>query len=185
MTNLERIKTAGNLSDTDFDLLSSRLVHVRLKKGEHFLRPADVNTNLGFIESGLAMYYRVLHGEEIPVDFATEGSWISYLKSFNSQTPSDLGIKVLENSMLYSISRSSFEELLVLQPKFLALKNYYIEQSLTDIAQHSANLATLDARQRYYTFMSEKPHLINRVPQYYIAAYLGIKPQSLSRIRKK
>jgi hypothetical protein len=67
----------------------------------------------------------------------------------------------------------------------LALKTYYVEQSLMDKAQHSANLATLDARDRYYKFMREKPHLINRIPQYYIAAYLGIKPQSLSRIRKE
>jgi hypothetical protein len=52
-------------------------------------------------------------------------------------------------------------------------------------AQHSADLAMLNGKDRYYKFMKEKPHLINRIPQYYIAAYLGIKPQSLSRIRKE
>jgi len=52
-------------------------------------------------------------------------------------------------------------------------------------ARHGADLAMLSGKQRYYKFMQEKPHLINRIPQYYIAAYLGIKPQSLSRIRKE
>jgi ribosomal protein L10 len=52
-------------------------------------------------------------------------------------------------------------------------------------AQHSADLAMLSGKERYYKFVKEKPHLINRIPQYYIASYLGIKPQSLSRIRKE
>ena len=182
---LQNIKAAGNLSDDDFALLTSKLEVVSLKKGDHFLEIGKINTCLGFIENGLAMYYRIVNEEEVPVDFGVEGDWASYLKSFNSQVPSDLGIKMLEDSKLHCLSFSSLNELFQIQPKFLALKTYYVEQSLMDMAQHSANLATLDARSRYYKFMDEKPHLINRVPQYYIAAYLGIKPQSLSRIRKE
>jgi len=182
---LERIKTAGNLSDADFALLVSKLETKTVKRGEHFLEIGKVNTSLGYIEKGLAMYYRVVDGEEIPVDFGIEGDWASYLKSFNDQSPSDLGIRMLEDSTVHCLSFASLGELFQLQPKFMALKTYYVERSLMDMAQHSANLATLDARDRYYKFMREKPDLINRVPQYYIAAYLGIKPQSLSRIRKE
>lgn len=182
---LEKIKAAGNLSDADFALLTSKLETKVLKKGDHFLEIGRINTSLGFIEKGLAMYYRMVDGEEIPVDFGMEGDWLSYLKSFNDQSPSDMGIKMLEDSTLHGLSFVSLGELFQVQPKFMALKTYYVERSLMDMAQHSANLATLDARARYYKFMQEKPHLINRVPQYYIAAYLGIKPQSLSRIRKE
>jgi CRP/FNR family transcriptional regulator, anaerobic regulatory protein len=181
---LEKIKTAGDLSDADFALLTSRLERRTLKKGEHFLEIGKVNTNIGFIEKGLAMYYRIVRDEEVPVDFAIEGNWLSYLKSFNDQIPADLAIKMLEDSIIHCISFSSLQELFNEHPKFLALKSYYVEQSMMDMAQHGADLATLDARERYYKFMKEKPQLINRVPQYYIAAYLGIKPQSLSRIRK-
>jgi CRP-like cAMP-binding protein len=91
---------------------------------------------------------------------------------------------MLEDSTIHCISFSNLQQLFNKHPKFLALKTYYVEQSMMDMAQHSADLAMLDARERYYKFMKEKPQLINRVPQYYIAAYLGIKPQSLSRIRK-
>jgi CRP-like cAMP-binding protein len=182
---LEKIKIAGNLSDDDFILLTSKLESQALKKGEHFLEIGKINTSLGYIEKGLAMYYRIIDGEEIPVDFGMEGDWLSYLKSFNDQSPSDLGIKMLEDGTIHCLSFTSLGELFQVQPKFMALKTYYVERSLMDMAQHSANLATLDARDRYYKFMNEKPQLINRVPQYYIAAYLGIKPQSLSRIRKE
>jgi len=182
---LEKIKAVGNLSNEDFTLLTSKLESKTLKKGEHFLEIGKVNTSLGYIEKGLAMYYRVVDDEEIPVDFGIEGDWVSYLKSFNTQEASDLGIKMLEDSSLYYLSFTSLGELFQMQPKFMALKTYYVERSLMDMAQHSANLATLDARDRYYKFMREKPHLINRLPQYYIASYLGIQPQSLSRIRKE
>ena len=181
---LDQIKIVGKLSDTEFELLTSRFELKTLKKGEHFLEIGKVNTQIGYIEKGLAMYYRIINDDEIPVDFGIEGNWASYLKSFNNQSPADLGIKMLEDSILHCVTYSSLEELFAAHPKFIALKTYYVEQSMMDMAQHSADLATLDARERYYKFMREKPQLINRVPQYYIAAYLGIKPQSLSRIRK-
>ena len=181
---LDQIKIAGKLSDADFEMLKSRFEPRALKKGDHFLQIGKVNTSLGFIEKGLAMYYRIINDEEVPVDFAIEGSWASYLKSFNEQSPADLGIKMLEDSKLQCISFSNLQQLFIEHPKFIALKTYYVEQSMMDMAQHSADLATLDARERYYKFMREKPQLINRVSQYHIAAYLGIKPQSLSRIRK-
>ena len=67
----------------------------------------------------------------------------------------------------------------------MALRSHYTELSLISNARHSADLAILNASQRYAKFRCERPDLINRVPQYAIAAYLGIKPQSLSRIRKE
>lgn len=181
---LETLKAAGNLTENDFTLLMSKLSVVTYRKNEHFLEIGKVNTTMGFVEHGLAMYYRMVDGVEIPVDFGVEGNWVSYLKSFNSQTPADLGIKMLEESKLHCISFNDLEQLFRAHPKFLALKSYYVERSMMDLAQHSADLATLDAKDRYYKFMQERPDLINRVPQYFIAAYLGIKPQSLSRIRK-
>jgi hypothetical protein len=77
------------------------------------------------------------------------------------------------------------QKLFEAQPKFMVLKDFYTETSFMSYARHGADLAMLSGKQRYYKFMQEKPHLINRIPQYYIAAYLGIKPQSLSRIRKE
>jgi CRP-like cAMP-binding protein len=106
------------------------------------------------------------------------------LSSFTNKTPADINIKALEDTRLLRLSAENFEKVYQFQPKFLLLKNYYTESSFRNHTKHTADLAMLNAKQRYYKFMQEKPELINRVPQYYIAAYLGIKPQSLSRIRK-
>lgn len=179
------MKEVGNLSDADFELLTSRMEVVNLKKGEYFLEEGKINRSVAYVEKGLAMYYRVVNAEVIPVDFGLENDWLSYLSSFNNQSISDINIKMLEDSTLHCISFTSLQEIFTIQPRLIALKNYYVERSFMDVALHSANLAMFDARERYYKFMREKPHLIERVPQYYIAAYLGIKPQSLSRIRKE
>jgi hypothetical protein len=131
------------------------------------------------------MHYKIHDGVEIPCDFLPENEWVTYIKSFMHRIPSDMNIKALEDTQLLRLSYNNMQELFRLQPKFMALKNYYTELSFIQTAQHSADLSMLSARERYYKFMKEKPDLINRVPQYYIAAYLGIKPQSLSRIRKE
>lgn len=181
---LEQIKIAGNLSDADFTLLTSRFEKKTLTKNEHFLKAGEVNQQLGFLEKGLAMYYKIINNTEIPLDFGVEGDWISDIRSFNEQTPTDINIKMLEPASVYCISAASLTEIFTLRPQLQALKTHYVEKSMKDLAAHNADLIALDARQRYYKFMDERPDLINRVPQYYIAAYLGIKPQSLSRIRK-
>ena len=130
------------------------------------------------------MHYKMHDGIEIPIDFTPAGAWLSYLASFANRTPADVGLKALEDKRVLKLSATKMQELFQWQPKFMALKNFYTELAFMSNAQHSADLAMLDGKQRYYKFMNEKPDLVNRVPQYLIAAYLGIKPQSLSRLRK-
>ena len=182
---IESLRQVDQFTDTEIDLFKSKLVTIRLSKGEHFLEEGQVNNHIGFIEKGLAMHYQMIGGNEVARDFTIENNWLTYLKSFTNQSVSDMGIKALEDTDLICLTHSGLAELFVAQPKFIAVKNFYIEKSFVDIVQHNANLAMLDAKQRYYKLMKEKPEIISRVSQYYIASYLGIKPQSLSRIRKE
>lgn len=187
MTNplIASLKAVDNFSQEDIDLFSSRISKLSLKKGEDFLKEGQVCKHIAFVEKGLAMHYQTIDGEEAARDFTAEGGWVTYIKSFSTQSISDMGIRVLEDTDLQCLSYHTLLELFELQPKFVAVRNFYMEKSYFDIVQHSTNLATLDAKNRYYKMMKEKPDIINRVPQYYIASYLGIKPQSLSRIRKE
>lgn len=181
---IEEMKLIEHFSDADIDLLIGTMEDFYIEKGAHFLLEGQISHHLGYIKSGLMMHYINHDGLEIPCDFTGENQWLAYLKSFTGRTASDMSIKALENTSLLRISYNDWQRILQLQPKFMSLKNYYLELSFISNTSHSADLATLTARQRYYKFMREKPDLVNRVPQYYIAAYLGIKPQSLSRIRK-
>ena len=181
---LTKIKSIGDFSEEEIYLLFSSFNELFIEKGEYFLKEGQISNHFAYLKSGLTMHCKTHEGIEIPFDFTSENQWLAYLKSFNDRTPSDMGIKALEDTSMLTLSITNMQQLLNVQPRFMYLKNYYIELSFVSYTQHSADLAMLDAKQRYYKFMREKPDLIHRVPQYYIAAYLGIKPQSLSRIRK-
>jgi CRP-like cAMP-binding protein len=182
---IAEIKTVGDFSASDLNLFISLLDRAVLAKGDHFLRIGQVSYHVAYIDSGLAMHYQLYDGVEIPIEFTRENQWLAYLKSFTNQTPAEVGLKILEDTVLFRLSAQNMQELFQRQPKFMAMKNHYTELSLMAMATHGTDLVTLTAKERYYKFMKEKPGLVNRIPQYYIAAYLGIKPQSLSRIRKE
>jgi CRP-like cAMP-binding protein len=131
------------------------------------------------------MHYSSHDGVEIPCNFSIEGDWMGSLKSFTSGSPTEIAIKALEDSWIQEISAENLQELFLSSPRWLMFKNHLVQLVFFNITQHNTDLATLDAKERYYKFMRENPGLINRVPQYYVAAYLGITPQSLSRIRKE
>ncbi len=179
------IKKIDTFSDEDIDLFFGYMTEDFMAKGDHFLKFGEVSHYVAYITSGLAMHYKMYDGIEIPIDFTQQGEWLAYLKSFTNGSPADTAIKALEDTRILALSATKMQELFQLQPKFMALKNFYTELSFMNTAQHTADLAMLDGKQRYYKFMQEKADLLNRVPQYYIAAYLGIKPQSLSRLRKE
>lgn len=182
---ISKIQLVDKFSNEDIDLIAGYLTEDSIAKNEHFLNFGEISRHVAFIGTGLAMHYRLYDGMEIPIDFTPEGEWLAYLTSFSQGTPSDMGIKALEDMRILRLSATNMQLLFQAQPKFIALKSFYTEVSFMSNARHGADLAMLNGKERYNKFMSEKPGLINRIPQYYIAAYLGIKPQSLSRIRKQ
>ena len=181
---LAEIKKIADLSDEDLIFFKNSLEKEFIPKGEHFLKEGQICKHLGIVTEGLLMYYKIIDGEEIPADFSIENEWVSYLKSLSSGSPSDMAIKALEDTHLYTLSVEKMSELFSIQPKFMSLRNYYTEISFIKNTEHTVKFTAMNAKQRYYKLMEERAELINRVPQYYIAAYLGIKPQSLSRLRK-
>lgn len=182
---ITQIKKLGHFSEEDMTLFTSLFKEHFMAKGEHFLTAGQVSKHLGYIKSGLVMHYKIMDGTEIPADFTLEDEWVAYMKSFGTGTPSDMYVKAIEDTQLWLLSKTAMEQLFEAQPKFMALKSYYIELSFVKNTEHASNLATLNAKQRYEKFVQERPELVRRVPQYYIAPYLGIKPQSLSRLRKQ
>jgi len=182
---VNEIKSIGNFSKEDIELFFSFLEESFIAKGDHFLSEGQISHYVAYITSGLTMHYEVHDGVEIPRAFRIENQWIGALKNFGNREPADSAIKALEDTWLLRISATNLQKAFQLQPKLIALKDHYTELSFIKNMQHGSDLAMLNAKQRYYKFMRESPDVINRVPQYYIAAYLGIKPQSLSRLRKE
>ena len=181
---IHELKKIEDFPQEELDNLCGCLVKKFIAKGEHFLNPGQISRHIAFIDSGLLMHYSLRDGIEIPCNFSVEGDWTGSLRSFESGLPTEIAIRALEDTWLREISAEQIQKLFRLSPRWLQFKNHLVQQVFFNITQHNADLTGLSAKERYYKFMQEKPELFNRIPQYYIAAYLGITPQSLSRIRK-
>jgi len=153
------------------------------KKKEYFLREGQYCKSVGFVEKGNFIYYQIVNGEEKICDFAFENDWVTHYKSLLGSIPSEINIKALENSELYLLNLNKMEELSETLPKVNLIRSTLAEQYFTKSTQRATNFTNLDAKGRYQALLEEIPFIHQRVPQYYIASYLGIKPQSLSRIR--
>lgn len=180
----KELQSQFHFSKTMLDDIQSHFQLKTLKKGEFILKEGQICLHTSYVTKGMVMYYQLHDGEIIPCDFAHEGIWVNYIKSFSTGTPADMFIVALEEVEIYQLSKSDLEQLFAKYPQLLQLQNYYTQKSFVENTQHAFNLAKLTAKERYIALLKDRPEWIQRVPQYYIAAYLGIKPQSLSRIRK-
>lgn len=166
--------------------LCEQLVTIRtFKKGEMILREGMVCNNVSFINYGSVRMYFVIDGKEKITSFCNELNYISDYRSFLTREPSRIYLQALEATELVD---TSYEGLQLLYDKVpeanklgrLIAERLFIEMS--DGADTEKN-ETIDVR--YRKIMDEHPWLMQRVPQYMIASYLGITPEALSRVKAR
>jgi CRP-like cAMP-binding protein len=156
-----------------------------LKKGEHILKEGEICTFIAFMESGLVVYYNISEsGEEQICDFALENQWISQYKSMITNTGSPISIKTIESTTIHKISYQDLIDIAQQIPSFEKIIKQTIDKLLLQMLDRTNDFQNLRAEERYEKFVNENFELTQRVPQYYLASFLGIAPQSLSRIRK-
>ncbi len=158
---------------------------IELKKGEFLISAGQTCKSFSFIHEGTFSFLIMNADGEHVKDFSANNKFITSYSSFITQTPSQLFIRAEEKATLTQWSFDTYQQLLRSSEhwKQFALKiaNYlYLRKEKREIS-----LLTETAEQRYLNMLNEFPQIIRQVPQYLIASYLGIKPQSLSRIRNQ
>ena len=156
-----------------------------LKKGEVLFREGQRCDYLYFVVEGLLKYFYLVDGEERIGQFFFENAWATDLYSFLSREGSKMNMGAIETSTLLAFSRAAIQQLYKDIPKLERFGRLMVEHTFVSSQQRSASFLTLSHAERYELIVRTRPKVIARVPQYMIAAYLGIKPESLSRIRKK
>lgn len=138
-----------------------------------------------FIEQGACYSYHIdRKGEKHAIQFALEGYWISDLYSFFSNRKGIYNIETLEPSRLLLINKQNYLKACDTFPEIDRFFRLLIQNAFVALQYRLAKTNSEDAESRYLEFSQQFPHFIQRIPQYLIASYLGIKPQSLSRIRQ-
>jgi CRP-like cAMP-binding protein len=174
------------LTDGEFDYFASLLEPRRVEKKQALLTPGDVCCFEGFVEAGcLRVYSNDRNGFDSVLYFAPEDWWVADIHSFVSGAPAVLGIDALENTDVLLIDKCNKERLYACIPKFERLFRIMTQRALVALQQRLIAFMRLPAQERYFDFKRRYPGLEARVPQHQIAAYLGICPEFLSRLRRK
>ena len=157
----------------------------QLNQDDHFIKKGDIPKKLAFVISGLFRYYYVSdQGDQYTKAIILEKSFISSYSAMISSSPSHFNVQALEPAEILTIPYSKFKDLLKSDPFWTEFTLRFVEKGFIAKEKRERELLLLSAEQRYLNFLDENPNLGQRVKQHIIASYLGIKPESLSRIRK-
>ena len=182
---LEHLTESFPLNDREKELINEKFQSRLYRKRQFVLQEGDVCTWFNFVVRGCLRSYKIDEkGNTHILQFASENNWINDLGSFHQITPSVLNIDALEDTVVLQISRDDLVSLYVNAPKFDRIFRVLIENGFIQLQQRLLQNISSTAEDRYHSFLNLYPHLINRLSQVQIAAFLGITPEFLSRLRK-
>lgn len=177
-------KVVSQYPEEEFNLLQRCIQVKEVPKKTIWLREGNICQYGSYVVKGCFRFYTTNYeGLELISHFAVEDWWIGDVQSILYKTPSKFSIEALEDSTLLSIPSVDYNYLLNQSPAFSDFKRKVRSRAYQAAIERSANLRE-NAEARYNKLLSIYPGLVNRIPQYYIASYLGITPESLSRLRK-
>lgn len=182
---LKRLSQFVSLEKAEQDAFLSKLILKSFPRKELILREGEVCRYAYFINKGCLRYYYNVEGQENTAQFFFENGWYTDYDSFLTGKPTHQNIETLEDTELLLLSSHDLQQLYISIPKFERFGRLMAENAFLGIRQRSEMLENLTAKDRYLNLIKERPKVFERIPQHYIASYLGIKPPSLSRIRKQ
>jgi CRP-like cAMP-binding protein len=180
------ILSKSEISSEEFQQLSAYLKQKSVKKGELLLRQGEICTHSFFVSAGLLRSYTIDEsGKEHIIQFAPEDWLIVDRSSSFFNLPSELYIDAIEDSEVVFLGSDFIEKASCLTPSFSTFNNKALHSHILQLQKRVNLLLGATAEQRYLDFITLYPSLTLRIPQWMIASYLGITPESLSRVRKE
>ena len=157
-----------------------------VEKGELLLKEGEICRHSFFVEKGLLRYYSIdAKGKEHIIQFAPEGWFVSDRESVYFNQPSQYFIQALEESRIIALDENFVRELASRHPSFLEFNNRLLHNHIRHLQRRINMLLSATAEERYLEFIKIYPDILLRVPQTMVASWLGIAPESLSRVRKE
>lgn len=173
------------LSDSDWSLIEPFWESFSCKKGEYIIREGQIEDYFYIVKSGVQRLYFVKDEQEICLGFSYDTSWSGGYESFITRKPSRMIVQALEESSLYRISHSNLQKVYAQCPIMERWGRLILEELLTMRATREIEMMSFTSEERYNMLLSRSKHLMQLVPQKYIASYLGMTPETFSRLRAK
>lgn len=180
-------RTIGHrMTDEEYRMLSGSMFRKSWDRKSILTEEGEVSRHVYFILKGACVsYYVNQQGDKNAIQFAVEGHWITDQYSYFSGKPGIYTVETLEPVEALVLNRENHEKICRSSHLFEHFFRVLVQNAFVALQYRLTKTTGEDAETRYLEFASLYPHFIQRIPQYLIASYLGIRPQSLSRIRKK
>ena len=179
----ELARRYSTMTHEELDLLESILVPMKYAKNEVILREGETCTNIYWVVKGLVRQFYYKNGKELTEYMATENSIVMCIESLFLEQPTHLQIKAIEPSVLIAIPKVDLEAVAMKSVNIQILYRKILEESLILSQIHADMLRFESAQDRYHKLIKRQPQLVLRAPLVYIASYLQMTPETLSRVR--
>ncbi|MFM2388009.1 MAG: hypothetical protein RL660_2766 [Bacteroidota bacterium] len=182
---LTSIKSLVPLNEAEELAFVNMLEVKELKKKEFLLQEGKVCNKVTFVNSGCMRVFYNVDGIENTIQFFFGDSWYTDYSSFLTGAPSLENFQALEPSEVVQFNKQDLYRLFDEFPIFDRVGRVMAENAFLSLSSLNKMLTNEEPQQRYLNLLEQRPEIVERIPQHYVASYLGIKPESLSRIRKR
>ena len=173
------------LSDEEARAIAETMIIHHYPKGTVLLKEGQVSMEAYFVLEGCVRQYYIVDGDEKTNNFFTQEQWVVSINSISQQIPSNHFLECCLDSTLVVGNRQKEEGLYRQFPKLETISRKVMEKVFAGQQEIMASYTTDTPEQRYLKLLKSRPDLFQKIPQYQIASYVGVKPESLSRIRKR
>lgn len=182
---IDEVKSIAPLAEADIDLLVSIVKSKTIKHHEYLLREGEVCRNVYFLINGfLRMFYIDYDGNEINYRFTDENNFVDF-QSLLTQKPSHFYWQAMQNSELLVLSYQDIQNSYATSPAWNNFGRLIAEHVYLQLNERVEMLLFMRPEERYQYLLDTKPELFTKVSQFHLSSYMGIKPESLSRLRKR
>jgi len=172
-------------NDEEWHALAERLFYREVKKKEYFLREGEVCNLVGFVVEGALRNYVLRDGLEVMRYFVLDNNYACEYKSFLTQMPSGENLEALEDSLMLCFSHQDLQYLYQRYQLWERYGRLVSEELFIKLSLRINDLLIKTPEERYLALLEEDPRIAQRIPQYMIASFLGVTPETLSRIRRR
>jgi CRP-like cAMP-binding protein len=182
---LSYIKNHYNISSPAIDALHKSFTKIKLSKNEFLIKKGQVCKHLYFLEKGCIRGFYNIDGKDVTQWFGFENDFATSFRSFIAQVPAAEYIHVVEDATFWAITKDELNNLFANFIEIEKIVRLIYEQYYIRLEERYANAHFKTATERYENLLQYEPHILQRMPLGYIASYLGISQETLSRIRAK
>lgn len=174
-----------NLTAEEINVLTESMIIKSFPKGSFLIKQGQSGNDTYFILEGCVRQFKIIEGNDITTNFFTEEQWIISLENFEAKTTSEHSLICVEDTTVVIGNEQKARELFKQFPRFETTSRQIMETVFLEQQNLMTSYITDKPEQRYLKLIESRPDILQRVPQYDIATFIGVKPESLSRIRKK